>query len=215
MDMSSWVMPLIIVAALGTTAAYFLGRRRNVALMKEYAASVEKEVKPVDQQYTWIGGYIGYKGDFKVKDEIVKAVKVTLHLKPRMSIMYLPVSRFTMPHDKMYVVIESKRNLPGEAHLIQKGQYRFVPAGIDHVEKFQRRDVVLGGSEFQLLYLDARGEKALLGWAESIKADDYSMIKHLSFTSSTNVVYARFEPEDRLIGTILRTGQAFTHSLVK
>ncbi len=215
MDTSSWVLPLIIIAALGTTAAYFVGRRQNVALMKAYAAAAEAELKPQDQQYTWIGGYIGYKGDFKLKDEIIKAVKITLHLKPRMSIMYLPVSRFTMPRDKFYMVIESKRNLPGEAHLIQKGQYRFIPSGIDKIEQFKRRDIVLGGVEFQLLYQDTRGEQAIQRWAESIKADDYSMVKHLSFTSSTNVVYAKFEPDQRLIGSVLRTGQAFTHSLVK
>jgi len=213
--MDTWILPLIIVAALGTTAAYFMGRRRNVALMTAYAAAAEAEIKPQDQNYTWIGGYIGYKGDFKVKDEIIKAVKITLHLKPRMSIMYLPVSRFTMPHDKFYMVIESKRNLPGEAHLIQKGQYRFIPSGIDRIEQFNRKEVMLGGVEFQLLFQDSRGEKALTGWAESIKADDYSMIKHLSFTSSTSVVYAKFEPDDRLIGSVLRTGQAFTHSLAK
>jgi hypothetical protein len=75
--------------------------------------------------------------------------------------------------------------------------------------------VILGGVEFELLYLDSRGEKALVGWAESIKADDYSMIKHLSFTSSTNVVYARVEPSESLIPSVLRTGQDFTRSLVK
>jgi len=215
MDMSTWVQPVVIVVALLTTGAYFVGRRKNASLMKVYGDVCEKELKPVDQQYTWVGGYIGFRADYKMKDEIVKAVKVTLHLKPRMSLLYYPVARFTMPHDKLFVVIESKRGLPGEAHLIQKGQYRFVPAGIDHIEQFRRRDVVLGGVEFELLYLDARGEKALLGWAESVKADDYSMIKHLSFTSSTNVVYARLEPEERLIVSVLRTGQAFTHSLVK
>ena len=62
----------------------------------------------------------------------------------------------------MYVVIESKKHLPGEAHLIQKGRYRFIPAGIDRIEQFRREQVILGGVEFQLLYLDAKGQ-ALLG----------------------------------------------------
>jgi hypothetical protein len=215
MDSSSWILPLIIVAALGTTASYFIGRRQNVALMKLYSYVLESALKPADQMYTWIGGYLGFKADYQLKDDVIKVIKATLHLKPRMSIMYLPVSRFTMPKDKLYVVIESKRGLPGEAHLIQKGQYRFIPAGIDKIEQFRRRPVILGGVEFELLYLDSRGEKALVGWAESIKADDYSMIKHLSFTSSTNVVYARVEPSESLIPSVLRTGQDFTRSLVK
>ena len=195
--------------------SYFLGRRHNVMLMKVFAGVVEAALKPADQMYTWIGGYLGFRADYQMKDEVIKVIKVTLHLKPRMSIMYLPVSRFTMPRDKMYVVIESKKHLPGEAHLIQKGQYRFIPAGIDRIEQFRREQVILGGVEFQLLYLDAKGQKALLGWAEAIKADDYSMIKHLSFTSSTNVVYARIEPEEDLIPKIMRTGQEFTRSIAK
>lgn len=215
MDTSSWILPLIIVAALGTTAAYFVGRRQNVMLMKVYAGMAEMALKPADQTYTWLGGYLGFRADYQMKDEFIKLIKVTLHLKPRMSIMYLPVSRFTMPRDKMYVVIESKKHLPGEAHLIQKGQYRFIPAGIDRIEQFRREPVILGGVEFELLYLDAKGQKALLGWAESIKADDYSMIKHLSFTSSTNVVYARIEPGESLIPSVLRTGEEFTRSLGK
>ncbi len=215
MDASSWILPLIIVAALGTTVAYFMGRRQNVTLLRFYSGVMEKALKPADQMYTWIGGYLGFRADYQLKDDVIKEVKATLHLKPRMSIMYLPVSRFTMPHDKLYVVIQSKRGLPGEAHLIQKGQYRFIPAGIDRIEQFHRKEVVLGGVEFQLLYLDSRGEKAVFGWAEAIKAEDYSMIKHLSFTSSTNVVYARIEPGESLIPSVIRTGLDFTRSLVK
>ena len=215
MDASSWILPLVIVAALGTTAAYFVGRRHNTNLMKYYANIMEPALRPTDQQYTWIGGYLGYRAEYQMKDDVIKDIKVTLHLKPRMSIFYLPVSRFTMPHDRMYVVIQSKKGLPGEAHLIKKGQYRFIPAGIDRPEQFQRRNVVLGGVEFEVMYLDSRGERAVLGWAESIKAEDYSMIKHLSFTSSTNVVYARMEPGEALIPAVLKTGQEFTRSLVR
>jgi len=215
MDTSSWILPLIIVAALGTTAAYFLGRRQNVTLMRLYAGVLEAALKPADQMYTWIGGYLGFRADYQLKDDVINKIKVTIQLKPRMSIKYLPVSRFTMPRDRMYIVIESKKGLPGEAHLIQKGQYRFIPAGIDHIEQFHRKPVMLGGVEFEVLYLDSRGEKAVIGWAESVKADDYSMIKHLSFTSSTNVVYARMEPGETLIPSVLRTGQEFTRSLAK
>jgi len=215
MDTSSWVFPVLIAAALATTAAYFVGRRNNVALMKLYAGVSEQSIKPADQVYTWLGGYLGFRADYQMKDEFIKQIKVTLHLKPRMSIMYLPVSRFTMPRDKMYMVIECKKHLPGEAHLIQKGQYRFIPAGIDRIEQFKREPVILGGVEFELLYLDAKGQKAIRGWAEAVKAEDYSMVKHLSFTSSTNVVYARFEPTESLIPSIIRTGQEFTRSLGK
>jgi len=215
MDSTAWILPVLIVAALLTTASYFFGRRENASLMKLYADVAERTVKPLDQKYTWIGGYIGYKAEYKVKDEIVKQIKTTLQLKPRMSLLYYPVARFTMRHDKLYIVFECKRSLPGEAHLIKKGQYRLIPPGIENVEQFRRRDVTVGGVDFELLSLDSRGEKELLHWAEQLRAEDYSRVKHLSFTSSTNVVYAYIDPSEELIAATLRTAPDFAKTVAK
>ena len=215
MDTSSWILPVVIVVALVVTASYFFGRRENAALMRVCAAATEKALKPLDQSYTWVGGYIGYKAEYKVKDDIIKAVKATLHLKPRMSLLYYPVARFTMRHDKLYIVFECKRSIPGEGHLIKKGQYRVIPPGIEHVEQFRKRDVTVGGVEFELLSLDPRGEKELLHWAEQLRAEDYSRVKHLSFTSSTNVIYAYIDPGEELITAVLRTAPAFAKTIAK
>jgi hypothetical protein len=215
MDVTTWILPVVIGVAVLTTASYFVGRRTNANLMTLYAAVLERVLKPVDQKYTWIGGYVGYRAEYKVQDELVKVVKASLQLKPRVSMLYYPIARFTMPHDKLYLVFECKRALPGEAHLIKKGQYRFIPAGIDRIEQFRRRWVTLGGVEFELLYLDAKGEKELMNWADSIKADDYAMINHLSFTSSTNVVYAFVQPDEKLLESIVRTVPSLVKSLAK
>ncbi len=215
MDASSWILPVLIGAALVITASYFFGRRENAALMRVCAAAAEKALKPLDQSYTWVGGYIGYKAEYKVKDDIIKVVKATLHLKPRMSLLYYPIARFTMRHDKLYVVFECKKSLPGEGHLIKKGQYRFIPPGIEHVEQFRKRDVTVGGVDFELLSLDPRGEKELLHWAEQLQAEDYSRVKHLSFTSSTNVLYAYIDPSEDLIAAVLHTAPAFAKTIAK
>ena len=215
MDSTAWILPVLIVVALGTTIFYFFGRRQNAALMNLYANAFEKTLRPLDQKYTWIGGYIGFKAEYKVKDEVVKQVRATLQLKPRMSLLYLPVVRFTMRHDKLFIVFECKQSLPGEAHLIKKGQYRLVPAGIDHPEQFKKRDVTVGGEGFELLSLDSRGEKELLHWAEDIAGDNGSLIKHLSFTSSTNVVYAFIDPTVELIEKTLRSGPGVAKSLAR
>lgn len=215
MDASSWILPVVIVAALVITASYFFGRRENAALMRVCAAATEKALKPLDQSYTWVGGYIGYKAQYKVKDDVIKVVKATLHLKPRMSLLYYPVARFTMRHDKLYIVFECKRSLPGEGHLMKKGQYRFIPPGIEHEEQFHRRDVTVGGVDFELLSLDSRGERELLHWAEQLRAEDYSRVKHLSFTSSTNVIYAYIDPSEDLIAAVLHTAPAFAKTIAK
>ncbi len=215
MDFTAWLLPVVILVALFTAATYFMGRRHNVLLMRLYANALEKAFKPVDQKYTWIGGYVGYRAEFKVKNDYIKLVRASLHLLPRVSLLYRPIARFTMRHDKLYLVFECKQSLPGEAHLIKKGQYRFVPAGIDRIEQFRRRDVTLGGVDFELLSLDSRGEKELIRWAESLQVADYSHIKHLSFTSSTNVAYAYVDPDEELIAALGRTAPEFVKAIAK
>ncbi len=215
MDVAAWALPAVVIVALFIATTYFMGRRHNVVLMRIYAQALEKALRPVDQKYTWIGGYIGYRAEYKVKDDFIKMVKASLQLLPRMSLLYRPIARFTMRHDKLYLVFECKQSLPGEAHLIKKGQYRLVPAGIEHIEQFRRRDVTLGGVDFELLSLDSRGERELMRWAESLQVADYSHIKHLSFTSSTNVAYAYVDPDQELIAALGRTAPDFVRSVAK
>jgi hypothetical protein len=201
MSVTSWLFPLLIILALVATAQYFLGRRKNLILMQEYANAIEHALKPSDKTYTWVGGYIGFKAEYKVKQEMVNTVKATLHLKPRLSLFYYPIAKLTMRHDKLYIVMETSKSVDGEAHLIQKGQYRIIPPGIEHVEKFHKRYVKLGDREFEILYQDGKGERQLFSWAQSLKVD-FRRIKHLSFTSSTNVIYAFIDPSVDLITTL-------------
>ncbi len=202
MSVTSWLFPLLVALAIVATVQYFLGRRKNLILIREYANVIEHALKPIDKTYTWVGGYIGFKAEYKVKQEVVKTVKATLHLKPRLSLFYYPIAKLTMRHDKLYVVMETSKDIAGEAHLIQKGMYRMIPPGIEHVEKFHKKDVKLGDRDFEMLYQNGKGERHLLPWAQSLKVD-FKGIKHLSFTSSTNVIYAFIEPSSDLIPVLL------------
>jgi hypothetical protein len=201
MSVTSWLFPLLIIFAIVVAVGYFFGRRKNVILMRQYARAIEAALKPTDQQYTWIGGYIGFKGEYKVKQETVKEVKATLHLKPRHSLLYYPIAKLTMRHDKLYIVMETSKSVDGEAHLIQKGYYRMLGPGIEDKGRFHKKYVKLGDRDFELLYQDRKGEAQLLPWAQSLKVD-FRRIKHLSFTSSTNVIYAFINPSVDLITTL-------------
>lgn len=214
MSITSWVFPIAIAFALAVSAGYFLGRRKNALLMKQYAAAIEGALKPSDQQYTWVGGYIGFRADYKVKSELVKRVKATLHLLPRLSLLYYPIALLTMRHDKLYIVVEVAKSLTGEAHLIKKGHYRLFPPGIDHVERFRQSEVTLGDTAFELLCQDAKGERQLFSWARELKVD-FNRVKHLSFTSSTNVIYAFVEPSTDLIPVLLKAMPELAPTVVK
>ena len=213
MNVNSWVFPVLVISALVVAIAYFLGRRNNLILMKRYANVLENALKPDDQQYTWLGGYIGFKAEYKGKWGVVNKVRPTLHLKPRLSLLYYPIALLTMRHDKLYIVMETSREIEGEAHLIQKGYYRIGP-NIENEEKFRRTDANLGGKNFELLYQKQKEGERLLGWAQGLMID-FNRVKHLSFTSSTSVLYAFIEPTDDLITTLLKKMPALAQAVVK
>lgn len=213
MNITSWVFPLLIIFAVVATTQYFLGRRKNLVLIQKYANAMEAALKPIDKQYTWVGGYIGFKSEYSVKQEMVKRVRATLHMMPRLSLLYYPIAKLTMRHDKLYVVIETAKNIDGEAHLIQKGYYR-MPPGIKDVGKFHKKYVMLGDREFEMLYQDGEGERRLLSWAQSLRVD-FKRIKHLSFTSSTNVIYALVEPSLDLFPALFTSTLDFAPKIVK
>lgn len=198
----SWLLPLLIVLAIGVTVSYFLGRRRNLLLMSTYAQDIERTLKPRDKDYSWIGGYIGFRADYKPEQKGIKRIRATLQLLPRMSLLYFPIAKVTMRHDKLYLVVEISASIAGEAHLIQKGHYRVIPPGIEHPEKFRRKEVRLGERDFELLEKDGRGESQLVPFARKLNVDPRN-IKHLSFTSSTNVAYAFIEPGPDVIPAVL------------
>ena len=203
MNVDSLVFPILVILAVVLVAGYFLGRRKNLLLMKRYADVLENALRPDDQQYTWLGGYIGFKAEYKGKWGVVNKVRPTLHLKPRLSLLYYPIALLTMRHDKLYIVAETSQAIKGEAHLIQKGYYRMIGPNIENVDKFQRRNVILGGRDFELFFREWKEGERLLGWAQGLMID-LNRVKHLSFTSSTNVLYAFIEPRDDLITTLLR-----------
>ena len=213
MNVNSWVFPVLVISALVVAAGYFLGRRKNLVLMKRYANVLENALKPDDQQYTWLGGYIGFKAEYNGKWGVVNKVRPTLHLKPRLSLLYYPIALLTMRHDKLYIVMETSREIEGEAHLIQKGYYRIGP-NIENEEKFRRTDTNLGGKNFELLYQKQKEGERLLGWAQGLMID-FNRVKHLSFTSSTNVIYAFIEPKEELITTLLKKMPALAQAVVK
>ena len=210
----SWIFVLLVTVALVVTMGYFFGRRKNLVLMQRYANVLEQALKPADQQYTWLGGYIGFKAEYKGKWGVVKKVSPTLHLKPRLSLLYYPVALLTMRHDKLYLIMETAKEIQGEAHLIQKGYYRVIGPNIKNVEKFRRQEVNLGGRDFELLCKERKQGERLLSWARGLMTD-FNRVKHLSFTSSTNVLYALIEPEEDLITTLLAKMPALAQAVVK
>ncbi|WP_457750859.1 hypothetical protein [Thermococcus sp.] len=198
MELASTMMfALMIVAAL-TSIQFYKGRKLNIQLMQHYLRSVEEVVKPdkENRNYVWLGGYIGFRAEYKLNRDNIRKVEYTLTLLPRQSLLYFPIALITSRHDKLYFVIRPLSQIKREAHLIQKGYYRMRPT-IENEDFLKKEVIEVAGKEYEALYEKRRDVELLKELIESMS--NPHNIKHASLTPKTNVFYILMKPEPETI----------------
>lgn len=198
LDLSN-LFPLVVLLAGVATLQFFYGRKLNLALMRNIIMTLEETIKPKDQLYTWLGGYIGFKAEYDVDDTMVEKVEVTLTLLPRHSILYLPISKATLKGDRLFIVFRSRYPIKGDVHLIRRGLYRF-GKGIDNPLEYLSEVVALDGVEYEVFFKRKEDRNKLIKLVSGLPVEK---IKHVSITPSTNVVYAFLTPDSRVIEEII------------
>lgn len=198
LDLSGLFALLVIFAGVATLQ-FFYGRKLNLVLMRSVVETLEEVVRPKDQLYTWLGGYIGFKAEYEIDDPIVERIEATLTLLPRQSIMYLPVSKLTLRSDRLFLVVRSRQAVRGDVHAIKKGTYR-LGKGIDNEIEYLSQDVAINGAEFRIYYKKKRDMDRLLKHLSGLPV---GRIKHVSVTPSTRVIYAFVVPEKRVIEEVV------------
>ncbi len=204
MSISSEIVSVIIVLAAISVIQFFRGRKLNLQLIEYYMKRSLEAFKPVDKNFTWIGGYIGYKAEFKLKDGM--KMEYTLTLLPRQSLFYFPISLLTHKHDRLYVVFRLKK-LNGEAHLIKKGFHKLKPK-IENEIALKKEIVKIGDSNYELLYDKRKYAEWLTNFLKGFS--NTNDVKHLSLTPSTKVLYILMKPNPE---TILRDFEYMHNSL--
>ncbi len=192
---STLLFALMVVAAL-TSIQFYKGRKLNIQLMQHYLRSIEEIVKPEDKDYVWLGGYIGFRANYKINRENIRKLEYTLTLLPRHSLLYFPIALLTSRHDKLYVVLRPFANIKREAHLIQKGYYRLKP-NIENEPFLQKEEIEIAGKTYEALYEKKRDVIKLKELVESMSKP--ANIKHVSLTPKTNVFYVLMKPEPETI----------------
>ena len=149
---------LLIVFTLLVLAGYSLGRKRNLSIVKFVGNTLEEILKPDDQDYTWLGGSIGFRANYKCKD--LEKVEATLTLLPRQSPLYYPVSYLVSGFDRLYVTFFLKSKIKSEGHIINKRYFKFRGPRIDNAQKLSEEEQ----DGFLILYQDQRIRSALLNF---------------------------------------------------
>ncbi|RMG59770.1 MAG: hypothetical protein D6713_04595 [Deltaproteobacteria bacterium] len=192
---STWFILLIIVSA-GIAVSYYVGYRKNLTFIRESAAALEKALKPKDQTYTWLGGVIGFSGEFAVKG--FNRVHASLFTLPRQSLLYFPIALFTTGYDRLDVLFYLRGKAWNEVHALRRRGGKKIK--IYNRDLLREERVTLGGEEFTLLYrMRNRDVDGLLELAERISGKG---LVHMALTPEKSVLYVRLKVDPRELGQL-------------
>jgi len=211
MDNQALFAAIFVLAGI-SVIQYYRGRKLNLLLMEHYIRAIKDVVKPEDEDYTWLGGYIGFRAEYKVNRDNIRKFEYTLTLLPRHSILYFPISLFTSRYDKLYIVVRPFAQIKREAHLIQKGYYRLKP-DIENEDFLQRETIEIAGRKYEALYEKKRDIENLKELVESLSTPHN--VKHVSLTPKTNVFYVLMKPEPDTIGEDVKKIVRFVNERIK
>jgi len=188
------IILLILVFGGVVSLQFFQGRKLNVILMRYYIRGFEENLKPKDQLYTYIGGYVGFKVQYELEDEFVKQVQMSLTLLPRQSLLYFPISLITRKHDRLYILLRLKQKLGYDAHIIKKNFY-FPGPQLDNIETYKKEIATYDNNKFYIFYKNKDDINSL---EKLIKRSmNFNSIRHIGYTRETNVIFLLLKPDPR------------------
>lgn len=191
MTQGQLILLLLIVGGI-TSLQFFKGRKLNTLMMVKYIRDFEENLKPKDKLYTYIGGYIGFKANYDLKEDFIKKIELTLTLLPRHSLLYLPISYLTRKHDRLYVVLRLNEKFGYDAHIIKKHFY-FPGPMIDNIETYKREEMVFDGKDFYVLYKNKIDLDRLIELAQN--SVGFNNLRHICYTRETNVLFLLLKPD--------------------
>jgi len=179
---SKEVFGALIGASLVLTVLYPLGHRRNLKLAKRMAALLEEQLQPQDQEYTWLGGVMGFTGEFKVPG--FRKVMVVYRLLPRQSVLWLPFHFLTGDRDTVQALFYLKEPPSQEIHMVKRGLLS--RPKIYNLASLKEKRMKRRGSKVRILY--ERDPDPAERLADFL-GDELPLVRHLAVTKEKGVLY--------------------------
>jgi len=147
------VLIVIIAVSAFIVFSFHSGKRKNKEICTTTFNEVIKVFKPDDQTFTNIGGVVGHHGTFSFKERgPVSRIDVTLTLLPRQAPLYMPISKFFMRNDRLFISVYMRYSPPGEGHIIEKGYTGFRGPEITNISRLHQGQFQWGDLAFFLYY---------------------------------------------------------------
>lgn len=181
---------LLVLFTAAILATYLRGRRINLAMARRMAAVVEGALRPTDKEYTWIGGLTGFKAVLTLEGGL--EARVTLVMKPRQSLIYLPISMLIFGGDRLFVVFRELGSLPDECHALSVRYKRIPRAWLPSAGDFSlvRREEH-GGQAYTLF---ARSDGALEALRELLGRLSFPGMLHAALLADSGTAYFALDP---------------------
>jgi hypothetical protein len=145
------VLIVIIAVSVFIGFSFHSGKRKNKEISTAVFSDLVKVFKPDDQTFTNIGGAVGHHGTFSFKERgSVSRIDVTLTLLPRQAPLYMPISKFLMRYDRLFISVYMRYPPPGEGHIIERGYTGFRGPVITNISRLRRMEIKWGDLAFFL-----------------------------------------------------------------
>ncbi len=209
------VFYLFVAFSFFLSAGYFWGRRRNSRIVLSAFDDLMNVFRPDDQNFTNIGGAIGYHANlyFKKKGFFLSRVDATITMLPRHSLLYFPVSKLIRKYDRLFLTMYLKNTPPEECHLIEKQYSGFAGTKIANRERLKKETVTWGQMTFYLYYETPEIRGRLVKFIE--RNPDPGVIRHIAVVPDQKKCFLFMIPRRGEVGKSLSPVARWLPSLVK
>jgi hypothetical protein len=170
---------LFVAFSFMLTIVFFWGRRENRRVFLSAFNDLIDVVKPEDQNFTNIGGVVGYHANLALNNKgPFSKVDATITLLPRHSLLYMPISKLIMKFDRLFITMYARAKLPGEGHLIEKRYARFRGPKITNEHILDKMEIKWGKFDFLLYYEKYNIRDRLMAYV--IRHPDPGILRHVA-----------------------------------
>ena len=174
----------IVIAVL-----YYVGYKRNIKAIEAVSRSLESSLKPRDKEYTWLGGALGFTGNYSIDG--FQKVMASVFMLPRQSVLYFPFSYITTGYDRLEVLFYLKEKVWNEVHAIRKVKPSYRMPKIFNAEVLKTEKVLIGGSPFILMFRNKTDDvDTILSLARNLEPLG---VMHIALTPEKRVLYVKLK----------------------
>ncbi len=197
-NLSNFGFIILLILSGVIAILYYVGYRKNIKAIEDVSKALERGLNPKKKEYIWLGGALGFTGNFEVQG--FKKVSASVFMLPRQSVLYYPFSLITTGYDRLEVLFFLKEEVRNEVHIIKEVKFPYKMPKIFNVDLLKKEKIKINERSFILLYKNKTKDiEAILSLVYALEPLG---IMHIALTPSNRVLYVKLKIDLNLIDKI-------------